>query len=600
LGLIKKIFKWFAIALILLLVLTGLDMLVNRNLYHPLIYGYQVGSWFGCTSSRVSDCPNPPFFERALVSKKGMVVTSHREATKVGVEILKAGGTAIDAAVAVGYASAVVDPCCGNLGGGGFMVIHRPGDEPLFINFRERAPNASFPGMFLDQEGQVIKDLSTTGYLAVAVPGTVKGLDLVLTKYGTLSRQKVMAGAIRLAERGFTLNESDVRILRQGEERFRVNPNTSKIFMPQGKLLQPGQRLVQTNLATTLKLIAQKGESAFYGGEIARSVIQASRGSGGILTQQDFEQYDIIESKPLKCDYRGYTLMTAPLPGGGVTLCQMLKILEGYPIQAWGHESPDTWHRMLSAMLFAYSDRNRFLGDPRFVDNPEKRLLSDEYADQVRSKISPNRALDPEALPKGNPTSEGKNTTHYSVIDAKGNAVSVTYTINSLFGAGVIAGETGFLLNNEMDDFSTKPGVPNQFGLVQGDANSIAPGKQPLSSMSPSILLNKGRVALVTGSPGGSTIPTTVLQVISNIVDHHKSVNTAVNLPRLHYQGNPNIVLSEPFALSEQLFLSLWQKGYKIVPFSPWGAAESIGVIDNKHIAGHDKRKPAGSARGLN
>lgn len=528
-----------------------------------------------------------------------MVVTPQREASEVGRQILAEGGNAIDAAVAVGYALAVTDPCCGNLGGGGFMTIHLADNRDTFINFRERSPLAATKDMYLDSSGRVRHDLSTKGYLAVAVPGTVKGLDLALTEYGTMTREQVMKKAIALAESGFILRSGDIRILERGTKQFQSQPNAAAIFLKNGKTpYQSGDRLVQPNLARTLKLIADRGPEAFYRGQIATEIVRASQTQGGILAVEDFAGYTVKEQPPLRCTYRGYEVISAPPPGGGATLCQMLKILEGDRLQQLGWHSPKSLHLMLSAMLYAYSDRNKYLGDPDFVNNPVDRLLSPDYAAFVRSQIPNDRAIPPEPLYYGITSREGTNTTHYSIVDRDGNAVAVTYTINSYFGAGVIAGNTGFFLNNEMDDFTAKPGSANNFGLVQGSANQIAPGKRPLSSMSPTIVLKDGKVFLVTGSPGGSTIPTILLQVITNEIDYGMKIDEAVNAPRLHYQGLPNLVITEPYAIDSTTVQKLWDMGYRVSPLFGWGAAESIWVDPQtgKLFGVNDPRKLAGQA----
>jgi gamma-glutamyltranspeptidase / glutathione hydrolase len=585
----KHIGRWFrnlVIGTASIGLVAGLDMALARDVLHPLSYFYSPLSWLGCQATSSG--------------KNGVVVTTQHEASKVGLQILRQGGNAIDAAVAVGYALAVTDPCCGNIGGGGFMTVRLTNGRTTFINFREKAPLAATPRMYLDKQGEVIAGRSTKGYLAVGVPGTVKGLDYALSKYGTLNRQQVMTPAIALAEKGFVLQQGDVQILKRGTQTFRNQPNVTRIFLQDGKQeYQVGDRLVQKDLATTLKLIAQKGPDAFYKGAIASQVIAASQKNGGILTPQDFANYTISESKPLRCTYRGHEVFTAPLPGGGTTLCQMLNILEGYPLDRLGWHTRNSLHPMLSAMVFAFADRNRYLGDPAFVQSSMEKLLSKTYAAQLRRQIPPNRAIPPKPLYQGITVQpEGSNTTHFSVVDGQGNAVALTYTINSYFGAGVMAGNTGFFLNNEMDDFTAKPGQPNQFGLVQGTANAIAPGKQPLSSMSPTIVTRQGKLFTVTGSPGGPRIPTTVLQVLTNVIDYGMPIEKAVNAPRLHYQGLPNVVLSEPYAVRSDVSRQLWGMGYRIVPSLPWGAAESVLTDpDNQILTGaHDRRKPAGAA----
>lgn len=577
------------------------DMIVSGSVYRPATYLYRAKSWWDCRSASSLWCSKKQL-EKAtqnsnLSNQNGTVVTSQNIASKVGLQVLDAGGNAIDAAVAVGYALAVTDPCCGNVGGGGFMLIRFADGKSTFINFREKAPQAASESMFLDNDGEVIADLSTKSYRAVAVPGTVKGLDYALTKYGTMKRSKAMKPAIELAGSGFVLTAGDLQVLNKGVDIFKKEANVAEIFLNNDKgQFKVGDRLVQKKLARTLQQISDNGSDEFYKGSITEKILKSSRENQGILSESDFSSYKVQETTPLECTYRGNTVLTAPPPGGGVTLCQMLSILEGYNLNSLGFHSKDSLHKMFSAMLLAYADRNTLLGDPDFVEIPVNRLLSKEYASKLRSKIPKETAIDPTPLYSGLAPSEGTNTTHYSIMDKYGNSVAVTYTINSYFGAGLMAGDTGFFLNNEMDDFTSKPGVPNSFGLVQGNKNRIEPGKRPLSSMSPTIVIKDNQVVMVTGSPGGSTIPTTILQVLTNVVDFEMSPNKAVNMPRVHYQGLPNWVITEPYALSNEVVQNLWEVGYKVVPFPHWGAAESIFLnSDNEPaIAINDHRKPAG------
>lgn len=591
---LKKAFRWIKRGCIVIIVIAALDMLVARSVYHPLTYLYKGISAIQCRDSAAPSCSGTA--TSAVTGTSGVVVTEHHEASKAALEILRSGGNAIDAAVAAGYALSVSYPCCGNLGGGGFMLIRLANGQTRFLNFREAAPISATPTMYLNAKGQVIPKLSTEGYLAVGVPGTVKGLDYALTTYGTLNRQKVMAPAIALAEQGFILQPADTKIFNRYTKTFSKQPNVARVFLKNGQPYRAGDRLIQPDLAQSLKAIAVQGEKAFYQGAIANEIVQASQQNGGILKVSDFSNYTIRDTVPLQCQYRNHQILTAPLPGGGTTLCQMLNILEGYPLQQSGFQTPQTLHWMLSSMLFAYADRNAELGDPKFVKPPLDRLLSKSYATEIRQKIPNDRAISPDQVYRTAPTSEGDHTTHYTIVDRQGNIVSVTYTLNSLFGAGVIAGNTGFFLNNEMDDFTAKPGVANSYGLVQGKANAIAPSKRPLSSMSPMIVLSNDQPILATGSPGGSTIPTTVLQIILNLLEHKQSLQTAVAAPRIHYQGQPNFVLTESFALSDATFQKLWQMGYRVVPFEAWGAAESVRIDSSTHQAAHDPRKPTGSA----
>jgi len=529
-----------------------------------------------------------------------MVVTAQHLATRVGLDILRAGGNAVDAAVAVGYALAVVHPCCGNLGGGGFMLIHLAGGRDVFLNFREKAPLAARRDLFLDRNGNVVPGLSTDSYLSVGVPGTVLGLDTALRRYGTMTRAQVMAPAIRLARKGFVLRRGDVELLGLRTADFARHRNVAAIFLKDGRPYRAGERLVQPQLARTLERIARGGPAAFYKGPIARAVTAASRRHGGLLTMADFARYTVETEHPVACRYRGYRVVSAPPPSsGGVTLCEILNILSGYPMARMPFHSARSIHYLVEAMRRAYADRNTYLGDPDFVRNPLARLLSPAYAARLRAGIRPHRATPSAQVHGGLGPPEGDDTTHYSIVDAHGNAVAVTYTINYLFGSGLIAGDTGFFLNNEMDDFTSKPGVPNSYGLVQGERNAIAPGKRPLSSMAPTMVFRKGRLFLVTGSPGGSRIITITLETILNVVDHDMNIAQAVDAPRIHHQWLPDVVYAEPGAVTPAVRRRLEAMGYRLVEQRPWGAAEAILVGPGGVREGaNDARRPAGLAAG--
>jgi gamma-glutamyltranspeptidase / glutathione hydrolase len=532
-----------------------------------------------------------------LESTQGMVVTAQHFASDVGAAVLRQGGNAVDAAVAVGYALAVTHPCCGNLGGGGFMTIHLANGKNTFLNFREKAPLAARADMYLDASGKVVSSRSLDGYLAVGVPGTVMGLEMAREKYGTLPRDVLIAPAIKLADEGFVLTRGDVDVLADGTRAFRAEPNVAAVFLKSGQPFAPGDRLVQKNLAATLRAISSGGADAFYHGAIPAAISAASRANGGLLTPEDFSAYTATESAPVSCPYRGYIIVSAPPPSsGGITLCEMLQILEGYPLKSFGFHSSRAVHVMTEAMRFAYRDRNTYLGDPEFIENPTARLLSPRYAQTIRSHIQPNHATPSAGLQGLATADEHATTTHYSVVDRLGNAVSVTYTINDSFGAKVIAGDTGFFLNDEMDDFTAKPGVANVFGLVQGKANAVAPGKRPLSSMTPTLVFKDGKPAFVVGTPGGSRIITTVLEVIVNVIDHGMTLQEAVDAPRIHHQWLPDTIAAEPFALSADTVSSLTSMGYKVVPLEPWGsgnAVEAIGIAP----AGADSAKAMGFPR---
>ncbi|CNF68234.1 gamma-glutamyltransferase [Yersinia intermedia] len=529
----------------------------------------------------------------AVEAKHGMVVTSQYLASQVGTDILKMGGNAVDAAVAVGYAQAVVNPCCGNIGGGGFMTIHLADGTDTFINFRETAPAAASADMYLDKEGKVTKDASLYGYLAAGVPGTVLGMDSAQKKYGKLTRQQVMAPAIKLAREGFVLTRADTDILDTTVKRFRQDPESARIFLRKdGEALQPGDRLVQADLAETLSAISEQGPDAFYQGKIPQAVEAAAKKGGGILTAADFANYKITETAPITCSYRGYKFVSSPPPSsGGVTLCETLNVLEGYDLKSMGFNSAAYIHTLTEAMRHAYMDRNTFLGDPEFVKNPIDRLLSKSYAAGIRKQIVANKATPSVEVQPGMQPHEKPETTHYSIVDNEGNAVSTTYTVNGRFGAVVIAPGTGFFLNDEMDDFTVKVGEQNLYGLVQGATNSIAPGKRPLSSMSPTLVTKDGKTFMVLGSPGGSRIITITLQTALNVIDHGMAPQEAVDAPRIHHQWLPDEVYYEQRGVSADSLNLLKTMGYKMVEQNPWGAAELILV----GLAGVEGVSPANS-----
>ena len=520
----------------------------------------------------------------------GMVVTEQHLATEVGVDVLKKGGNAVDAAVAVGYALAVVYPEAGNIGGGGFMTIRLKDGRTTFLDFRERAPLAATKTMYLDKDGNPVKGASLDGYLAVGVPGSVAGFEMAREKYGTLSRQDLMAPAIAYAKGGFVLNQGDAASFANSAARLGKDPAAAAIFLkPDGKPYSAGETLVQPDLAASLSVISQKGPDAFYKGAIADAIVKASGVKGGILAKGDFEQYAVRELKPVTCSYRGYEIISSPPPSsGGVIICEILNVLEGYPLSYLGSGSAETVHVMVEAMRHAYVDRNSALGDPDFIDNPVSKLLDKGYAKEIREKIDPFRAgVSKELMPKG--FGESKETTHYSIIDRDGNAVAVTYTLNGSYGAGVVADGTGILLNNEMDDFTQKPGVPNLYGLVQGEANAIQPKKTPLSSMSPTILTRDGKPFMVIGSPGGSRIITITLEAIVNVIDFGMDIQEAIDAPRIHHQWLPDTVYVEPFGLSPDTEKLLAGMGYHLdLSDETWGRAAGI-LVGGKSLAEIEK-----------
>ncbi|MBE0631496.1 MAG: gamma-glutamyltransferase [Burkholderia vietnamiensis] len=462
--------------------------------------------------------------------------------------------------------------------GGGFMTVHLADGRDRFINFRETAPAAASANMYLDANGNVIPNQSLYGYRAVGVPGTVAGLDLAQRKYGKLTRRQVMEPAIRLARDGFVLTRGDTDILDTTIERFRKDPEAARIFLrADGTPLQPGDRLVQKDLARTLERIAERGPDAFYHGEIPKLVEAASTSGGGVITAADFASYRAQDIAPLTCTYRGYEFVSAPPPSsGGVTMCETLNVLEGYDLRKMGYQSAAVVHYMTEAMRHAYEDRNTLLGDPNFIDNPVAKLTSKQYAAEIRKQISDDAATASVDVQPGIGVHEKPETTHYSIVDRDGNAVSTTYTVNGRFGAVVIAPGTGFFLNDEMDDFTVKVGAQNLFGLVQGTRNSIAPGKRPLSSMAPTIVKKDGKVFMVVGSPGGSRIITITLQTVLNVIDYGMTPQDAVGAPRIHHQWLPDEVYYETRGLSPDTLSILRKMGYKMVEQTPWGAAELI------------------------
>ena len=539
--------------------------------------------------------------DKPVIARHAMVVTAQHLATEVGLGILKQGGNAVDAAVAVGYALAVVHPCCGNIGGGGFMVMHLAGGNNVFLDFREKAPLEATPTLYQDSKGNVIPGLSTKTYLGVGVPGTVMGLNAALKRYGTLPLPRVLAPAIELARDGYVLEQGDVNILDERAKDFAKHPNVAAIFLSHGKPYVAGERLRQPQLAKTLELIAHGGTAAFYRGPIARAIVAASEAHGGILSMKDFADYSVAWAKPVRCEYRGYTIVSDPPPSsGGTTICEILQILAPYPLVKWGYGSVDTLHYLVEAERRTFADRNSDLADPAFVHNPVAELVSRRHAAALRAGIRANEAT-PSSQIKGNLGAlEGADTTDYSVVDAHGNAVAVTYTINYLFGNGYIAGDTGFFLNDEMDDFTSKPGVPNGFGLVQGTANQIEPGKRPLSSMAPTIVLRGKQLYMVTGSPGGSTIISTTLESFLNVADFGMNLQQAVNAPRVHEQWYPDLVFVEPGLMSPAVQQRLEAMGYRFKEVKSWGADEAVLVDPKTHLleGANDRRRPAGLAAG--
>jgi len=538
---------------------------------------------------------------RGILAHNGMVVAQEQRAARIGIEILDRGGNAVDAAVAVGFALAVTYPRAGNLGGGGFMVIHLAKDNrDTAIDYRETAPAAATQDMFLDAKGEPDPAKSRDSGLAVGVPGTVAGLALAHEKYGSgkLSLAELIAPAIELAHKGFPIEDDTADTLPRARERLARWRSTAGILLKDGgKPLQEGDRLIQFDLADTLQAIAQEGPRAFYEGSTATRIADAVRQAGGIMTKDDLKNYRALERPVVRGSYRGYTIVSMPPPSsGGVHLIEMLNILEGYDLAKLGRGAP-SMHLLIEAMKRAYADRAVFMGDPDAVKMPIAGLISKEYAASLRASIG-DKATPAADIRPGKPADfEGKNTTHFSVIDRDGNAVSNTYTLNFSYGLGLIADGTGVLLNNELDDFTAKPGASNAYGLVGFAANLPGPNKRPLSSMSPTIVLKDGKPFLITGTPGGSRIITAVLQMIVNTIDFHMPIADAVTAPRLHNQWQPDETYAEP-GFDPAVLDALTARGHKIVASRPATAVNSIEVTPAGIVGAADTRTRGALAAG--
>lgn len=533
---------------------------------------------------------------------QAMVATSHHKATEVALEVLKNGGNAVDAAVTAGFALAVTQPRSGNIGGGGFMLV-APGDGgPVqAIDYRETAPAAATRTMFQDSEGNVVPQRSRFSHLASGVPGTVAGFALALEEYGTISLAEALAPAIRLARDGFEVPHRFTEGLEQARDRLEPWPATRATFYREdGSAPQPGEIFRQPELAATLQRIADQGIEDFYQGETAQLIVAEMERGGGLITLEDLANYQPVIREPVRGNYRGHEIFSmSPPSSGGAHIVQILNILEGYPIGDYGHNSAQTIHLMAEAMKRAYADRSKYLGDTDFVEVPLEGLTSKAYAEALRPGINAEEATPSAQISPGKPLPyESNETTHFSIVDQWGNAVSNTYTINFSYGSGITVAGAGFLLNNEMDDFSAKPGVPNAYGLIGGEANRIEPGKRMLSSMSPTIVRREGRNYLVTGSPGGSRIITTTLQVIMNVIDHGLNIQSAVAAPRIHHQWLPDEIRIEQ-GISPDTIDLLEAMGHTVETRSAMGAIQSILVDDDgRRWGAADPRRSTSSARG--
>ncbi|CAM4005839.1 gamma-glutamyltransferase [Pseudoalteromonas byunsanensis] len=529
-------------------------------------------------------------------AEHGMVSSQEALASQVGVEILKQGGNAVDAAVAVGFSLAVTLPRAGNIGGGGFMLVHLAKEnKTIAIDYREMAPSSAHKDIFVDEEGNVDPQLSLAHGLAVGVPGTVMGMELALKKYGTMTLSQVIQPAIRQAKKGIKVTSSLANSLSHPfiKKRMLEVPASKAIFYKQdGSSYQPNEWLVQRDLAHSLELIAKQGSAGFYQGETAKKIVAAVKAAGGIMTLEDLKNYRVVERKPVTGSYRGYDVVSMPPPSsGGVHIIEMLNMLEFYPVSKLGHNSAASIHLLAEVMKRAYADRSEYLGDPDFYDVPLKALTDKSYAKSLTKQIKADRATPSSKIKPGKlQPYESDQTTHYSVVDKWGNAVSNTYTLNFSYGSGIVADGTGILLNNEMDDFSAMPGVPNGFGLIGGEANAVEGNKRPLSSMTPTIVMKNGKPFLVTGSPGGSRIITTTLQIISNVIDHGLNVAEATAAPRIHHQWLPDEIRIEK-SLNVDTRRLLEAKGHQLAEKSSMGSTQTIMLTDKGLFGASDPRR---------
>jgi gamma-glutamyltranspeptidase / glutathione hydrolase len=543
----------------------------------------------------ISDWPR----RQPVFAAGGMVSSQEALATRIGVEILEQGGNAVDAAVAVGFALAVTLPRAGNIGGGGFMIVHRADrGETKAVDFRETAPSSAKKDMYLNAAGEADLNLSQNTGLGVGVPGTVAGMALALERFGSgrYTLGKLIQPAAELARDGFLVGDDLAFSLKQAERRLKAFDATAKIFFTaEGRPLPRGANLVQVDLAASLQAIAAGGPKAFYEGPIAQKMLAAVNAAGGQWSAADLAGYRALERDVVKGDYRGYGIVSMPPPSsGGVHLVQILNILEGFDMKAAGHNSADAIHLFAEASKLAYADRSEHLGDPGFTPVPVRGLTSKAYAETLRKQIDPARARPAREIKPGRPQPfEGDQTTHYSVADKDGNMVSCTYTLNFSYGVGLVAEGTGILMNNELDDFAAKPGVPNAYGLVGGDANAPGPGKRPLSSMSPTIVFKDGKPFLATGSPGGARIITTVLQVVSNVIDHGMNVAEATEAARVHHQWLPDELRIER-GISADTVKLLQAKGHKVEVRQAMGSTHSI-MVTPQGLEGASDQRQAGT-----
>ncbi len=583
-----------------------------------------------CFSVSLIACQEPTqaAFVQPLRSKRAMVVSAHPLASEAGLEMLRKGGNAVDAAVATTFAISVVEPFSAGIGGGGFLLLHTKTGEMKALDFRERAPLKATRNMYLDAQGKVRSQASVDGYLSVAVPGTVAGLYQVHRQYGKLPWATVVAPAIGYAQNGFVVSERFVEATTRRKEAILRNPAARQIFTRDGKLYQSGDKLIQRDLALTLRAITRNPNN-FYTGKIGRAIASDMAKNGGLITLQDLKSYKPIWRTPICGNFRKARICSMPPPSsGGVHLLQILNMIGNTDLKSLGWHNPDALHLMVEAMKIAYADRSEYLGDPDFIKVPVQQLINPAYAKKRRQEITMDRAkpssevkpVDKETLQRFSQpvpssrnqaqpgyettrlslvTRESPDTSHLTVVDSQRNAVSLTFTVNYGFGSGVVTPGTGILLNDEMDDFAAAPGVPNAYGLVGGDANAIAPRKTPLSSMTPTIVTENGRLRMATGSPGGSTIITTVLQVLLNVLEYGMNAGAAVSAPRIHHQWLPDQLRVEPWSLDALTVQELRRRGHQFDEQSGWGNANAIVVTPENTLDGAADPRGVGSARGF-
>ena len=553
----------------------------------------------GCVIPLVVAAALPAWTAEPVRARRAMVVTREQHATRAGVEVLAAGGNAVDAAVAVGFVLAVTHPSAGNLGGGGFMLIRFAGGRTTFLDFRERAPGLASHDMYRDSAGKPDGE-SVIGYRAAGVPGTVRGLEYASRKYGRRPWAELVQPAVDLASKGLPVSWGLSESLKKAAPKLDRFPESKRVFLRDGKFYEPGETLVQPDLAKVLARIRQQGARDFYEGETARQLAADMRAHGGLVTLEDLKAYAVVERRPLTGAYRGYDIITAPPPSsGGVGILQMLGVLDGSGYEKGGQGSASSIHYMVEAMRRFFADRAQYLADPDFVKVPVSSLLAPAYVAGLRRSILPGRATPSGQVHAGVfAASEPTETTHYTIADTEGNVVAVTYTLNGSYGCKVTATGLGFLLNNEMDDFATRPGVPNSDGLVQGEANAVQARKRPLSSMSPTIILRGGKPYLALGSPGGPTIINTVLEVIVNVLDFGLNVQDAVNRPRFHHQWMPDSIAMEP-GFSPDTVALLESRGHKIKPVTMQGEVSAIR-FDGGWLEGAPDPRVEATAEGLN